>query len=26
MAPSPADGGYEPVYTFSADPAGRTAP
>ena len=26
MAPSPADGGYEPVYTFSANPAGRPTP
>jgi len=26
MAPSPADGGYEPIYTFSGDPAGRPAP
>jgi hypothetical protein len=26
MAPSPADGAYEPIYTFSGDPAGRSAP
>jgi hypothetical protein len=26
MAPSPADGTYEPVYGFSANPAGRPAP
>ncbi len=26
MAPSPADGSYEPVYSFSASPAGRGEP
>jgi hypothetical protein len=26
MAPSPADGSYEPVYSFSANPAGRAGP
>jgi hypothetical protein len=26
MAPAPADGSYEPVYTFSGQPAGRAAP
>jgi hypothetical protein len=26
MAPAPADGTYEPVYSFSANPAGRAAP
>ena len=26
MSPSPADGTYEPVYGFSANPDGRTAP
>ena len=26
MAPSPADGSYEPAYSFSASPAGRPAP
>jgi len=26
MAPSPLDGSYEPVYSFSASPAGRGAP
>ena len=25
MAPSPADGSYEPVYTFPGNPAGQTA-
>ena len=25
MAPSPADGTYEPVYTFSGNPAGQAA-
>lgn len=26
MAPSPADGSYEPVYTFGGNPTGRPAP
>lgn len=26
MAPSPADGAYEPVYSFRANPTGRAAP